>query len=201
MSESKQTIYINNLNEKVTINKLKKELNKVFEPCGEILQISAFKTLKLKGQAFITFNDTQSAAKAIELQNKEVFSKPMNITFAKYNSDIAESDEVVLSRKKSKKRKLDDKKSDTKVNKKLRNEWKDLPPNNILLIQNLTSTDGLESFFGKYTGFENIRLVKVKNLAFINFEDEKLSKNCLDAVSDEELKQFGNDVIFSFAKK
>ena len=65
MSSPRQTIYVNNLNEKVSINKLKNELQQTFNVCGKILRISALKTLKLKGQAFITFEDIPSATKAL----------------------------------------------------------------------------------------------------------------------------------------
>ena len=193
MSSPRQTIYVNNLNEKVSINKLKNELQQTFNACGKILQISALKTLKLKGQAFITFEDIPSATKALELNKKDLFAKPMNVTY----DNIAQRKKL-----RSKKRKLD--KSGTKNDKqikKLRDEWKELPPNHILLIQNLEKFDDLKIYFEKFAGFDNVRLVKVKNLAFIEFESEDLAKSCLDQTTEDDLKQFGHDVILSFAKK
>lgn len=204
MSSPRQTIYVNNLNEKVSINKLKNELQQTFNACGKILQISALKTLKLKGQAFITFEDIPSATKALELNKKDLFAKPMNVTYAKSDADVISTDDNIAQRKKlrSKKRKLD--KSGTKNDKqikKLRDEWKELPPNHILLIQNLEKFDDLKIYFEKFAGFDNVRLVKVKNLAFIEFESEDLAKSCLDQTIEDDLKQFGHDVILSFAKK
>ncbi|KAL1578210.1 small nuclear ribonucleoprotein [Candida albicans] len=204
MSSPRQTIYVNNLNEKVSINKLKNELQQTFNACGKILQISALKTLKLKGQAFITFEDIPSATKALELNKKDLFAKPMNVTYAKSDADVISTDDNIAQRKKlrSKKRKLD--KSGTKNDKqikKLRDEWKELPPNHILLIQNLEKFDDLKIYFEKFAGFDNVRLVKVKNLAFIEFESEDLAKSCLDQTTEDDLKQFGHDVILSFAKK
>ena len=123
----------------MSINKLKNELQQTFNVCGKILQISALKTLKLKGQAFITFEDIPSATKALELNKKDLFSKPMNVTYAKSDADVISTDDNIAQRKSYvKKRKLD--KSGTKNDKqikKLRDEWKELPPNHILLIQNL----------------------------------------------------------------
>ncbi|KAK6884722.1 U1 small nuclear ribonucleoprotein A [Candida tropicalis] len=217
MIEPKKTIYVNNLNEKVSINKLKKELNKTFTPYGKILQITAFKTLKLKGQAFITFDNIESAINSLELNNIEIFNKPIKITFANSNSDIVESDEIIRERKQnkslktSKKRKLEDNgnkdnsKLKTKTKKKLDmlNEWKELPPNHILLLQNINKFDELEEFFNDFNGFENIRVVKVKNLAFIEFENEEMATNCLEQVKDDQLIKFGpeDEVLLSFAKK
>ena len=72
--------------------------------------------------------------------------------------------------------------------------------NHILLIQNLEKFDDLKIYFEKFAGFDNVRLVKVKNLAFIEFESEDLAKSCLDQTTEDDLKQFGHDVILSFAK-
>ncbi|RCK64476.1 U1 small nuclear ribonucleoprotein A [Candida viswanathii] len=209
MSPAKKTIYINNLNEKVTANKLKKELSKTFKPCGKILQITALKTLKLKGQAFVTFESAESAAKALEMADLEVLSKPMRISYAKIESDVVLLEDAISERKKSrlersaKKRKLEEKKESSSKRRELVSEWKELPPNHILLIQNVKEFDGLQDFFGDFNGFENIRAVKVKNLAFIEFESEELASSCLEQVSDEQLTKFGpeDEVLLSFAKK
>ena len=113
--------------------------------------------------------------------------------------------------KTSKKRKLEDNgnkdnsKLKTKTKKKLDmlNEWKELPPNHILLLQNINKFDELEEFFNDFNGFENIRVVKVKNLAFIEFENEEMATNCLEQVKDDQLIKFGpeDEVLLSFAKK
>lgn len=213
MSEPKKTIYINNLNEKVSINKLKSELLKIFKPYGKILEINAIKTLRLKGQAFITFEEIESATKALEKTGIEIFNKPIMISYAKLNSDIVESQDSINKRKSNKvstttikkKRKVDSKEIQNIKKKRLEilNEWKQLPPNHILLIQNVKKFEDLEKIFNDFNGFENIRLVKVKNLAFIEFENEEMASNCLEQINDEQLNKFGpeDEVILSFAKK
>ncbi|RCK57692.1 U1 small nuclear ribonucleoprotein A [Candida viswanathii] len=209
MSAAKKTIYINNLNEKVTANKLKKELRKTFKPCGKILQITALKTLKLKGQAFVTFESAESASKALKMADLEVLSKPMRVSYANIESDVVLLEDTISERKKNrlersaKKRKLEEKKESNSKRRELVSEWKELPPNHILLIQNVKEFDGLQDFFGDFNGFESIRVVKVKNLAFIEFESEELASSCLDQVSDEQLTKFGpeDEVLLSFAKK
>ncbi|KAL0720126.1 hypothetical protein Bca4012_034725 [Brassica carinata] len=64
-----QTIYINNLNEKVKLDKLKKSLNDVFSQFGKIVEVLAFKTLKHKGQAWVVFDNPDSASNAISKMN------------------------------------------------------------------------------------------------------------------------------------
>jgi RNA recognition motif-containing protein len=50
ISEPNQTIYINNINEKIKKNVLKKLLYMLFSQYGKVLQIVACKGLKMRGQ-------------------------------------------------------------------------------------------------------------------------------------------------------
>lgn len=59
------TIYINNLNEKVKKDELKKSLYAIFSQFGTILDIIALKTLKMRGQAFVAFKEISSASDAL----------------------------------------------------------------------------------------------------------------------------------------
>ncbi|KAL0720169.1 hypothetical protein Bca4012_034768 [Brassica carinata] len=99
-----QTIYINNLNEKVKLDKLKKSLNDVFSQFGKIVEVLAFKTLKHKGQAWVVFDNPDSASNAISKMNGFPFyDKPMRIQFAKTKSDvIAKADGTFVPREKRK---------------------------------------------------------------------------------------------------
>lgn len=54
------TIYVNNLNEKVKKDELKKSLYAIFSQFGHIMDIVALKTLKMRGQAFIIFKEISS---------------------------------------------------------------------------------------------------------------------------------------------
>ncbi|VDO23365.1 unnamed protein product [Heligmosomoides polygyrus] len=55
------TIYINNLNEKIKKDELKKALHAIFTQFGEIVSIMCFKTLRMRGQAHIIFKEHQRA--------------------------------------------------------------------------------------------------------------------------------------------
>lgn len=72
------TIYINNLNEKVKKDELKKSLYAIFSQFGQILDIVALKSLKMRGQAFVIFKEIQSATNALRsMQGFPFYDKPM----------------------------------------------------------------------------------------------------------------------------
>merc|ERR1712029_960347 len=82
------TIYINNLNEKIKKDDLKKSLYAIFSQFGTILEIVALKTLKMRGQAFVVFKDVTAASTAVKsMQGFPFYDKPMRIAFAKTDSD------------------------------------------------------------------------------------------------------------------
>lgn len=83
------TIYVNNLNEKVKKDELKKSLYAIFSQFGQILDIVALKTLKMRGQAFIIFKEISSATNALRtMQGFPFYDKPMRINYCKSESDV-----------------------------------------------------------------------------------------------------------------
>lgn len=107
------TIYINNLNEKIKLEELKKSLTAVFSQFGKILDVLAFKTLKHKGQAWVVFEDVASATEALKrMQGFPFYDKTMRIQYAKTKSDIiAKADGTFVPRER---RKRTDEKSEKK---------------------------------------------------------------------------------------
>lgn len=78
-----RTLYISNLNERVPIKELRKALLAVFSHCGKVADVFASRRYKLRGQAWIIYGDSQSAAIALQvLQGLPFYSKPMNIAVA-----------------------------------------------------------------------------------------------------------------------
>lgn len=74
------TIYINNLNEKIKKEELKKSLYAIFSQFGQIVDIVALKTLKMRGQAFVIFKEIQSSTNALRsMQGFPFYDKPMVI--------------------------------------------------------------------------------------------------------------------------
>lgn len=83
------TIYINNLNEKIKKDELKKSLYAIFSQFGQILDILVSRSLKMRGQAFVIFKEVSSATNALRsMQGFPFYDKPMRIQYSKFDSDI-----------------------------------------------------------------------------------------------------------------
>lgn len=66
---------------------LKKSLYALFSQHGQIMDVVALKTVKMRGQAFVVFKDIASATVALrQLQGFDFFDKPMNLQYAKGKS-------------------------------------------------------------------------------------------------------------------
>jgi RNA recognition motif-containing protein len=73
-----QTLYINNINEKVKIDVLKKMFYMVFSQYGKVVDIVAKKGLKMRGQAWVVFQDTSAATNAMRgKQGFNFYGKPL----------------------------------------------------------------------------------------------------------------------------
>jgi len=60
------------------LSELKKSLYAIFSQFGQILDIVALKTLKMRGQAFVIFKDINSATNALRsMQGFPFYDKPM----------------------------------------------------------------------------------------------------------------------------
>jgi len=99
-----QTVYINNLNERIKKEDLRKSLYAMFSQFGTVLDVVALKTLKMRGQAFVVFKDIASATNAMRsMQNFPFYDKAMRIQYSKSKSDIvSKMDGSYVERKKSK---------------------------------------------------------------------------------------------------
>lgn len=215
------TLYVNNLNEKVSVNRLKSVLALLFGRYGKVIQVTAHKNLKLKGQAFISYADPASSEKAIrKLQGQPVFKKPIRISRARTSSDgfhkLLNNFEAISRRKTQKEereklRKQEEKKavglltvdSPQQMQKSHIKQWKSLPPNSVLLLQNLTdielSAAFLEGVFSRFDGFEKARLIKFRKLAFVDFASEAQATACLTYVAKE--SPFSTAALLTYAKK
>jgi len=61
----------------------------LFSTYGHVLDVVALRTMKMRGQAHVTYRDVQTATQAMRaLQKFEVFGKEMNIAYAKGKSNF-----------------------------------------------------------------------------------------------------------------
>ena len=73
-----ETLYIQNLNEKVKIPVLKASLRSLFKSYGEVVDVVAHANLRMRGQAFVSFESPEIAKKALkEVRGFPLYSKPM----------------------------------------------------------------------------------------------------------------------------
>lgn len=82
------SVYVRNLEERVKPDPLKEALRAIFSEFGNIIDIVAKTNLKAKGQAFIVYDNPDSARQAIEETNGfDLFEKPMQVALARTRSD------------------------------------------------------------------------------------------------------------------
>jgi len=177
------TVYVNNLNEKVNKTELKKSLYAIFSQFGQILDIVAMKTLKMRGQAFVVFKDINSASNALRsMQGFPFYDKPMRIAYAKKDSDLIAKmkgtyQEQPKDKKKRKKEVTKKKASEQTPEVGDGDDSMNNPPNNILFVSNLIQDqpDGwVKMLFEKFEGFKEVRSVPNRfDIAFIEFETEQ----------------------------
>ncbi|KAK6039960.1 Fe-S protein assembly co-chaperone HscB [Cooperia oncophora] len=175
------TIYINNLNEKIKKDELKKALHAIFTQFGEIVSIMSFKTLRMRGQAHIIFKEISSASNALRaMQGFPFYDKPMRIQYAREDSDvIAKAKGTYVERAVRAPIRTQKKKKGAKGAGRGGDHEGPAPPNKILFCTNLpdeATTDMLQILFNQFPGLKDIRLVPNRSgIAFVEFESEELA--------------------------
>ncbi|XP_055334606.1 U1 small nuclear ribonucleoprotein A-like [Paramacrobiotus metropolitanus] len=182
------TLYLNNLNEKLKRKRLQESLHAVFKQFGEILAIQCWpKSLSRKGQAWVIFRDVPSAVKALtSMQGFPFYDKPMRIQFARADSDMvtrARGTYVPRPKKKAGEKAKKPKPMAAPVGVEVRpapinpeNIPDNQPPHNILFVTNLPTDSGeelLNQLFQQFTGFREVRMVPSRpDIAFVEYETE-----------------------------
>ncbi|EPQ58985.1 RNA-binding domain-containing protein [Gloeophyllum trabeum ATCC 11539] len=86
-TQPNNTLYINNLNDKVNKEELRHQLFALFTTYGKVIDVVAQKGAKMRGQAFLVFSDLAGATAAMRACEGMVFyDKPMRIHYAKSKS-------------------------------------------------------------------------------------------------------------------
>jgi len=84
-----QTVYVNNLNEKIKKEELRRSLYHLFSQFGNILEVMADRTPKRRGQAWLVYDDLSGATRAVKgMQGFVFYGKPLTIRYAKSRSDV-----------------------------------------------------------------------------------------------------------------
>uniref|UniRef100_A0A669BZ18 Small nuclear ribonucleoprotein polypeptide B2 n=2 Tax=Oreochromis TaxID=8139 RepID=A0A669BZ18_ORENI len=187
------TIYINNINDKIKKEELKRSLYALFSQFGQVIDIVAMKTMKMRGQAFVIFKELAAATNALrQLQGFPFYNKPMRIQYAKTDSEVIAKVKGSYGDKEKKK------KEKKKAQELAANATKkpaavscgpsvpDNPPNYILFLSNLpeeTNEMMLSMLFNQFPGFKEVRLVPGKHdIAFVEFESDTQAGVAKDAL-------------------
>ncbi|CAK9300369.1 unnamed protein product [Gordionus sp. m RMFG-2023] len=213
------TIYIRNLNEKIKKEEVKKSLYAIFSQFGQIMDIVALKTLKMRGQAFVIFKDINSAANALKaMQGFPFYDKPMVIQYSKSDSDvIAKMKGTYVEKPKREKEQL----PANKKKKKLQNDTtnNNVPyanyqpkqqshdsdvPNNILFLTKLppeTNESMLNMLFNQFAGFNEVRMVPGRHdIAFVEFVTESQATSAKSSLQGFKITP-SHAIHITFAKK
>lgn len=200
----KETLYVHNLNEKVKLDELKKALYALFSQHGEVLDIVACKTYKLRGQAWIIFSTTASATAAMQrLNGFEFYGKALVISYAKDPSDVItekkggvvdkearraakrKRQETYLEELKQKKKRAVAVRGKPGTGRSSRNEV----PNNILFVENIPTAldakiahDMVTELFSPYEGLQEVRIVPGKGVAFVEYANEPQAVTALNGL-------------------
>eukprot|EP00126_Sphaerothecum_destruens_P015132 Sdes_comp9053_c0_seq1m486 len=211
------TLYVNNINEKVKKETLKKALYFLFGQFGVVLDIVAIKTFRLRGQAFIVYQDIASATAALRsLQGFSFYEKPLKINYARTKSDIIAKREGVyeprdrisrptvseILKEKQELKRAKYQNVSGEDNSDLFMEEED--PNEILFIQNLpedVEENMVVGLFKQFPGFKEVRTVPGRSdIAFVEFEIEKQAEDAKHALHRFKITP-ENELLISFAKK
>ncbi|KAM8878159.1 U2 small nuclear ribonucleoprotein B'' [Spinachia spinachia] len=194
------TIYINNINDKIKKDEMKRSLYALFSQFGQIIDIVAMKTSKMRGQAFVVFKELAASTNALrQLQGFPFYNKPMRIQYAKTDSEVITKVKGSFGDKDKKKDKK--KKAQEPPASLLKKppavgsvapvhsgivQVPDNPPNYILFLNNLpeeTNEMMLSMLFNQFPGFKEVRLVPGKHdIAFVEFEGETQAGVAKDAL-------------------
>lgn len=222
-----QTLYIQNLNDKIKKKELIKGLYSAFSQFGQILEIVARTSLKMRGQAFIVFQDISSATNALrQMQNFPFYDKNMRISYAKAKSDvIAKQDGTYVPREKASAYEngydtnmdgnggaMVHQQQDTNMQggqyqqpqQQAPPAQEESEPHYILFLTQLpsgVSAEMLEALFKQFNGLKDIRMVPGRSdIAFVEYgevTDAAAARNSLNGFNITPTHQ----LIVNFAKK
>lgn len=192
------TVYIKNLNTKLKKGFLKSSLYALFSQYGQIIDLVALKTEKMRGQAFVVYKDIVSASTAIRsLNGFNFFGKELNLDYSRHKSKATLEFESMF-----------DPSGQEIMHKDVLEEEKEIEktsePNKILFVENLpndASEGMLTVLFQSHIGFKQVRAISGrKDIAFVEFDDvthAAMAKTVLNnfRIDDSHL------IAISFAKK
>jgi len=190
-----QTLYLNNLPDRLSKDKLRRQLYNICSKFGSVLDIIVHPGQSMRGQAWVVFSSVDTATKAMNRLNGYVFfTKAMKAQFAKANSDVIAKLEgkFVARPRKSKEASNGERASAKRVKVAADDESgapaaasaggghdSNNPPGPILKVDNIPDDvpkERLVELFSKYEGYMDLRHVPAKMLAFAEYRTTDQAK-------------------------
>jgi U2 small nuclear ribonucleoprotein B'' len=169
-----QSLFVKNLNQSTKLPDLKACLYEAFSRYGDIHEIVASGAAGKRGYAFVVFTEITMATAALRALNTKPFlDRPLEIAYAKGKSDVVARIQGTW-KPRERKEKLE---KDTKE----KPEKAALPGSSgegkagaVLFAENLPpecTEVMLTMLFRQYPGFEEVRLVAERRVAFVQFKE------------------------------
>lgn len=191
-----QTLYIRNINERLKQSKVQSSLSAVFKQFGKIVDVYCWaRSTRRKGQAWVVFDNIDSARAAKNaMQGFPFFNKPLVISFARQDSDVTAKRKGTwqgprdhTAKKAREQELLAEQEKKVQLQQQQWNygapaaqapsaaDSSGEQPNNILFVTKLpdeVTEEMLQALFGQYTGFQEVRKVPGRGMAFVEYENE-----------------------------
>ena len=195
-----ETLYIQNLNEKIKCEELKILLYQLCAQYGSVLEVVAQRRYRMRGQAFVVYDSVQDATHALRvLQGYYFYGKPMKVSFARAKSDVIAKRQGLLQTRdpeeaERKRTEFFEKLKAKQTNRK--GQRIELPinglhaSNTILVLDSLSpdvGSDLLQSLFELYPGFRELRMIPGKLVAFVEYGTSQQASNALVGLSGYKL--------------
>jgi RNA recognition motif-containing protein len=187
--EGNETLYVQNLNEKIKPDDVRIVLYQLFAQYGSVLDVVTRHTYRMRGQAFIVYESKDEASTAMRLlQGSFFYGKPLRLSYAKFKShaiavregSVIERDPELSARKRQEFFSKLALKLSAKQEQPQSNGWQ--LPNHILFLEGLSTEVSealLESLFGLYPGLQSVRCIPNKRVAFVEYENQQQSSLAL----------------------
>uniref|UniRef100_A0A2R9A554 RRM domain-containing protein n=1 Tax=Pan paniscus TaxID=9597 RepID=A0A2R9A554_PANPA len=168
------TIYINNMNDKIKKEELKRCLYALFSQFGHVVDFVALKTMKMRGRELGSSTNSQG----FPFYDLDIISE-MCGTFADKEKKKAKTVEQTATT-------TNKRPASTQGNSTPNPQVLDYPPNYILFLNNLpeeTNEMMLSMLFNQFPGFKEVRLVPGRHdIAFVEFENDGQAGAARDAL-------------------
>ncbi|TBU05950.1 hypothetical protein CWI38_2672p0010 [Hamiltosporidium tvaerminnensis] len=181
IEKQKNTLYISNINQNMNIKEIKRRLLIMFSRFTKIKDISISNRLKMRGQAFISIEESIHVEKCMEMTHGRYFmGKRLIVQYALHETGRKKSD------------------STNKLKKQIQN---DINPTKTLVIRNFDKSIGLNDIikiFSESKGYLTVRYVSVKQIAFIDFDTPKNALMAYKNLFISIFETFGHQIELKF---